>query len=53
MVAMPMRNENIVHIAEIYTQLSCVSDKQVTCSSIKQDLVLFCFQQNRKTMFFG
>ncbi len=42
MVTMPMRNENIVHIAEIYVQLLCVSDKYITCSSIKQDLVPLC-----------
>ena len=50
MVAMPMRNENIVHIAEVYAQLLCVSDKNVTCSSIKQNPMLFCFQQDRKPM---
>ena len=44
MVAMPMRNENIVHIAEIYTQLLCIFYKHVTRSCIKQDLVPLCFQ---------
>ena len=40
MVAMSVRNENVVHITEIYVQQLCVSDKHITCSSIKQDLVL-------------
>ena len=39
MVAMPMRNENIVHIAEIYPQLLCISDKHIACSCVKQDLL--------------
>ena len=41
MVAMSVRNENIVHIAKIYAQQLCVTDKQVTRSCIKQDFVLF------------
>ena len=53
MVTMSVRNENIIHITKIYTQQLCILDKHITCSSIKQDLVLFCFQQNRKTMFCG
>ena len=46
MVTMPMRNENIVHIAEIYAQQLCVSDKHITCSCIKQDLVPLCLQED-------
>ena len=44
MVAMPMRNKNIVNIAEIYAQLLCVSYIHVTRSCIKQNLVPLCFQ---------
>ena len=50
MVAMPMRNENIVNCAEVYAQLLCILDKHITCSSIKQNLVPLCFQQDRKPM---
>ena len=39
MVAMPVGNKNIVNIAEVYIKLLCVSDKHITRSSIKQDLV--------------
>ena len=46
MVTMPMRNENIVHIAEIYAQQLCVSDKHIACSSVKQDLVPLCLQKD-------
>jgi len=46
MVTMSVRNENIVHIAEVYTKQLCVSDKQVTCSSIKQDFVPLCLQDD-------
>ena len=46
MVAMPVRNENIVNIAEIYAQLLCVSYKHVTRSCIKQDLVPLCLQDD-------
>ncbi len=40
MVAVSMRNENIVNIAEVYPQLLCISDKHIACSSVKQNLVL-------------
>ena len=46
MVTMSVRNENIIHITKIYTQQLCILDKQVTCSSIKQNPMLFCFQQD-------
>ena len=46
MIAMSVRNENIVHIAEIYTQLLCISDKHIACSSIKQNLVLLRLQKD-------
>jgi len=42
MVAMSVRNEDIVYIAEIYAQLLCVSDKHIACPSIKQNLVPLC-----------
>ncbi len=50
MIAMPMRNENIVHITEIYAQQLCVLDKHVTRSCIKQDLVLIRCQKDRKAV---
>ena len=53
MVAMPMRNENIVHVAYVHAQQLCILDKHVTCSGIKQDLVQFCLQQNRQSMLCG
>ena len=53
MVAVSMRDEYIIHIAEIYAQLLCISDKHITCSSIKQDLVPICFQQDRQSMLCG
>ncbi len=39
MITMSVRNENIIHITKIYTQQLCISDKQITSSSIKQDIV--------------
>lgn len=42
MIAVSVRNEDIVHIAEIYAQLLCVSDKHIACPSVKQDFVLLC-----------
>ena len=48
MVAMSVRNENIIHIAKIYAQQLCVSDKHITCSRIKQDSVPLCLQKDRK-----
>ncbi len=50
MVTMPVRNENIIHITEIYVQQLCVSDKHITRTCIKQDLVTSSFQQDRKAM---
>ena len=50
MIAMPMRNENIVHIAEIDAQLLCISEKHITRSRIKQNLVLLRCQKDRKAM---
>ena len=50
MVTMSVRNENIIHITKIYTQQLCILDKHITCSSIKQNPMLFCFQQDRKPM---
>ena len=50
MVAMSVRNENIIHITKIYTQQLCISDKQITCSSIKQDIVPLRCQQDRQPM---
>ena len=44
MITMAVRNENIVHIAEVYAQHFRISDKHITCSSIKQNLMQFCFQ---------
>ena len=46
MVAMPMRNENIIDIAEIYAQQLCISDKYVACSSVKQNLILLRLQND-------
>jgi hypothetical protein len=53
MVAMSMRNENVVHIAEIYAQQLCVSDKHVTRSSIKQNRVPIRLQKDRQPMLCG
>ena len=46
MIAVSVRNEDIAHIAEIYAQLLCVSDKHIACSSVKQDLVPLCLQKD-------
>ena len=46
MVAMPVRNENIVHIAQFYSQLFCVSDKHIACSCVKQDIVPIRLQKD-------
>ena len=46
MVAMPMRNEDIVNITEIYAHQFCVSYKHITRSSIKQNLVLLRLQKD-------
>ena len=51
MVTMPVGNKNVVHVAEIYAQQLCVSDKQVTRSCIKQDLVPLRCQKDRKAVF--
>ena len=50
MVTMSVRNENIVHIAEVYAQLLCILDKNVTRSSIKQNLIPLRVQQDRQSM---
>ena len=50
MITMPMRNENIVHITEIDAQLLCISEKHITRSRIKQNLVLLRCQKDRKPM---
>jgi hypothetical protein len=50
MIAMTVGNENIINIDEVYTQQLCVSNKHVTRSSVKQYLVLLCFQEDRKAM---
>ena len=48
MVAVSVRNEDIVYIAEIYAQLLCVSDKHIACTSVKQDLVPLCLTTSKK-----
>ena len=53
MVTMPVRNENIVNIAEVYVQQLCISDKQITCSSIKQNLVSLRCQKDGQPMLCG
>ena len=52
MIAMAVRNENIVHTAEIYAQQFCIPDKHITCSGIKQDSILLCFQKDGKAMLY-
>lgn len=42
MVTMSMRNENRVHIVEIYAQQLSIPNKHITCSCVKQNLVLLC-----------
>ena len=51
MVAMSVRNKNIINIAEVYTQQLCVSNKHITRSSIKQDFVSLRCQKDRQPMF--
>ena len=50
MITMPVRNENRVHIVEIYAQQLSIPNKHITRSCVKQNLVPLCFQQDRKPM---
>ena len=52
MVAMTVRNENVVNGTEVYAQQLCIFDKHVTCSSIKQNPIPLRFQQDRKAMLY-
>ena len=52
MITMSVRNENIVHITEIYAQQLSIPNKHITRSCVKQNLVPLCFQQDRKPMLY-
>lgn len=42
MITMSVRNENRVHIVEIYAQQLSIPNKHITRSCVKQNLVLLC-----------
>ena len=42
MVAVSMRNENIVNATEVYPQFLSIADKNITGPSIQQDPVPVC-----------
>ena len=46
MVAMPMRNENIIDIAEIDAQTLCISNQHIACPRIKQELMMVGCQKD-------
>ena len=50
MITMPMGNKHIVNHTEVDAQFFCITDKNITCPSIKQNPIFLRLQQNRQAM---